>query len=105
MITKLNREEILSFLDELSQYPHNESDSKILRCNFGMSRELAHGYIKEWKESRSVNNTPTEEDGHKLTPENREKFKYLMNKQKWHWKTALAFLLEMQERTGKNENE
>lgn len=48
----MKREDIFTFLDEVNQIKHNESLTKLLRLNYGMSRELSQVYVAAWKEQR-----------------------------------------------------
>ena len=46
--------EVFEFLDNLSTINHNEPEAKLLRTNFGFSREHARYMVWAWKEERDA---------------------------------------------------
>jgi len=42
------REQITEFLDKVAQVPHRENEAKLLRTNFGLSRENARAEAAWW---------------------------------------------------------
>ncbi len=50
-----SRKQVFDLLDELSELPHNEFPSVILKRNFGISTRLAVEWVRFWREKNIQN--------------------------------------------------